>query len=73
MIPFVLVYLIWHLNRGDRLAPEQHRCTNKRRNYRPEFKREPAQLVVDQSYPAIILEFFEQNYKFKPLQSDTRD
>ncbi|STX07869.1 transposase IS3/IS911 family protein [Klebsiella pneumoniae] len=33
------------------LTSEQHRCSNeKRRNFSPEFKRESAQLVVDQNY-----------------------
>jgi transposase-like protein len=39
-----------HLNRGDMLTSEQHRCSMKRRNFSPEFKRESAQLVVDQNY-----------------------
>ncbi|TLH92517.1 transposase, partial [Escherichia coli O25b:H4] len=32
------------------LTLEQHRCTYERRNFSPEFKRESAQLVVDQNY-----------------------
>lgn len=32
------------------LISEQHRCPNERRNFSPEFKRESAQLVVDQNY-----------------------
>ena len=39
-----------HLNRGDILTSEQYRCSNERRNFSPEFKRESAQLVVDQNY-----------------------
>ena len=38
-----------HLNRGDMLTSEQHRCHNER-NFSAEFKRESAQLVVDQNY-----------------------
>ena len=29
---------------------EQHRCSNEKRNFSAEFKRESAQLVVDQNY-----------------------
>ncbi|WP_198600735.1 transposase, partial [Escherichia albertii] len=29
---------------------EQHRCFNGKRNFSAEFKRESAQLVVDQNY-----------------------
>ena len=39
-----------HLNRGDMLTSEQHRCHNEKRNFSAEFKRESAQLVVDQKY-----------------------
>lgn len=39
-----------HLNRGDMLTSEQHRCHNEKRNFSAEFKRESAQLVVDQNY-----------------------
>lgn len=39
-----------HLNRGDMLTSEQHRCSNEKRNFSAEFKRESAQLVVDQNY-----------------------
>ena len=39
-----------HLNRGDMLTSEQHRCSNEKRNFSAEFKRESAQLVVDQKY-----------------------
>lgn len=39
-----------HLNRGDMLTSEQHRCFNEKRNFSAEFKRESAQLVVDQNY-----------------------
>lgn len=47
--------LLWstktgHLNRGDMLTSEQHRCHNEKRNFSAEFKRESAQLVVDQNY-----------------------
>lgn len=38
------------LNRGDMLTSEQHRCHNEKRNFSAEFKRESAQLVVDQNY-----------------------
>ncbi|EOT1610658.1 hypothetical protein ACNJZQ_004795, partial [Escherichia coli] len=38
-----------HLNRGDMLTSEQHRCSNEKRNFSAEFKRESAQLVVDQN------------------------
>ncbi len=52
----MVVLLKWftefgHLNRGDMLTSEQHRCHNeKKRNFSAEFKRESAQLVVDQNY-----------------------
>ncbi|EGJ92283.1 putative transposase [Shigella flexneri 4343-70] len=39
-----------HLNRGDMLTSEQHRCSNEKKNFSAEFKRESAQLVVDQKY-----------------------
>lgn len=39
-----------HLNRGDMLTSEQHRSHNEKRNFSAEFKRESAQLVVDQNY-----------------------
>jgi len=39
-----------HLNRGDRLTSEQYRCINEKRNFSPGFKRESAQLVVEQNY-----------------------
>ncbi len=32
------------------LTSEQHRCSNEKRNFSAEFKRESAQLVVDQKY-----------------------
>ena len=32
------------------LTSEQHRCHNAKRNFSAEFKRESAQLVVDQNY-----------------------
>lgn len=32
------------------LTSEQHRCTKKKRDFSPEFKRESAHLVVDQNY-----------------------
>jgi transposase-like protein len=32
------------------LTSEQHRCHNEKRNFSAEFKRESAQLVVDQNY-----------------------
>uniref|UniRef100_UPI00201EFF4B transposase n=1 Tax=Escherichia coli TaxID=562 RepID=UPI00201EFF4B len=32
------------------LTSEQHRCSNEKRNFSAEFKRESAQLVVDQNY-----------------------
>ena len=32
------------------LTSEQHRCHNEKRNFSAEFKRESAQLVVDQKY-----------------------
>ncbi len=32
------------------LTSEQHRCSNIKRNFSAEFKRESAQLVVDQNY-----------------------
>ncbi len=53
--PFDVVILKWftefgHLNRGDMLTSEQHRCHNEKRNFSAEFKRESAQLVVDQNY-----------------------
>ncbi len=32
------------------LTSEQHRCSNEKRNFSAEFKRESAQLVVDQTY-----------------------
>jgi len=34
------------------LTSEQHRCTNEKKNFSPEFRRESAQLVVDQNYTA---------------------
>jgi len=39
-----------HLNRGDMLISEQYRCPNEKRNFSAEFKRESAQLVLDQNY-----------------------
>jgi hypothetical protein len=33
-----------HLNRGDMLTSEQHRCHNEKRNFSAEFKRESALL-----------------------------
>ena len=53
--PFDVVILKWftefgHLNRGDMLTSEQHRSHNEKRNFSAEFKRESAQLVVDQNY-----------------------
>jgi transposase-like protein len=35
------------------LTSEQHRCSNEKRNFSPEFKRESAQLVVDQITPSL--------------------
>ncbi|EJZ66725.1 transposase ORF A, IS911 [Shigella flexneri 1485-80] len=32
------------------LTSEQHRCSNEKKNFSAEFKRESAQLVVDQKY-----------------------
>lgn len=32
------------------LTSEQHRCLNEKRNFSAEFKRESAQLVIDQNY-----------------------
>ena len=32
------------------LTSEQHRCHNEKRNFSAEFKRESAQLVLDQNY-----------------------
>ncbi|EKM3057784.1 transposase, partial [Escherichia coli] len=32
------------------LTSEQDRCSNEKRNFSAEFKRESAQLVVDQNY-----------------------
>ncbi|MGL9735539.1 MAG: transposase, partial [Symbiopectobacterium sp.] len=32
------------------LTSGQHRCPNEKRNFSAEFKRESAQLVVDQNY-----------------------
>ncbi len=32
------------------LTPKQRRCSNEKRNFSAEFKRESAQLVVDQNY-----------------------
>jgi hypothetical protein len=42
-----------HLNRGDMLTSEQHRCSNEKKKFQPEFKRESAQLVVDQITPSL--------------------
>lgn len=51
---FYFILLKWHtefghLHRGDMLTSEQHRCSNEK-NFSAEFKRESAQLVVDQNY-----------------------
>ncbi len=48
-------FVKWHtefglLNRGDMLTSEQHRCSSEKRNFSAEFKRESAQLVVNQNY-----------------------
>ena len=39
-----------HLNRGDMLTSEHYRCLNEKKNFSAEFKRESAQLALDQNY-----------------------
>jgi hypothetical protein len=40
-----------HLNRGDMLTSEQHRCHNEKRNFSAEFKRESLNWSLTRTTP----------------------